>query len=305
MKLVTYLTGGEQRLGALLDDEHLVDLAKAYLVDRQAAGGGDFAGFPADMKAFLEAGEPAWEAARQTLDRARSNPGSLESGVIQPLSGVKLAAPVPNPTKIVAVGLNYMDHCREQNVEVPKSPILFAKFPSSVIGPGDPICWSPELTSQVDYEGELAVIIGRTARDVPAEQAYEYVAGYTIVNDISARDLQFGDGQWVRGKSLDTFCPMGPWLVSRDEIEDPQNLEIRTWVNDQLLQDSNTREMIFKIPELIEFMTRAFTLYPGDVISTGTPDGVGVSRDPQVLLKKGDRVKVAVQGLGELGNYAG
>jgi 2-keto-4-pentenoate hydratase/2-oxohepta-3-ene-1,7-dioic acid hydratase in catechol pathway len=257
------------------------------------------------MKAFLEAGELAWETARQILDWVRSNPGSLESGVVLPLSDVKLAAPVPNPAKIVAVGLNYMDHCREQKVEVPKSPILFAKFPSSVIGPGDPICWSPELTSQVDYEGELGVIIGRPARDVPAERAYEVVAGYTIVNDISARDLQFGDGQWVRGKSLDTFCPMGPWLVTKDEIEDPQNLEIRTWVNDQLLQDSNTREMIFKIPELIEFMTRAFTLYPGDVISTGTPDGVGVSRNPQVLLKKGDQVKVAVQGLGELSNYAG
>jgi acylpyruvate hydrolase len=305
MKLVTFLAGEDPRLGALLDEYHLVDLAKAYAAYKKATGSGDLAEFPADMKAFLEAGEPAWEAARQALSWAGSSQDSLESGVIWPLSNVKLSAPVTNPSKIIAVGLNYMDHCREQKVEVPKSPILFAKFPSSVIGPGDPVCWSPELTGQVDYEGELAVVIGRQAREVPAEKAYEYVAGYTIVNDISARDLQFGDGQWVRGKSLDTFCPMGPYLVTKDEIEDPQNLEIRTWVNDRLLQDSNTREMIFKIPELIEFMTRAFTLYPGDIISTGTPDGVGVSRNPQVLMKKGDRVKVAVQGLGELSNIAG
>lgn len=305
MKLVTFITGEEYRLGGLLDETSLIGLVKAYAAYHKVTGAGGLAEFPADMKTFLEAGDPAWEAARKTLDWAWSNMSSLDPGVVKPLSEVRLSAPVPDPDKIVAVGLNYMDHVREQKVEVPRSPILFAKYPSSVIGPGDPICWSPELTSQVDYEGELAVVIGQQARNVPAEKAYDYVAGYTIVNDISARDLQFGDGQWVRGKSLDTFCPMGPYLVSKEEIEDPQNLEIRTWVNDELLQDSNTYEMIFKIPELIEFITRAFTLYPGDIISTGTPDGVGVFRNPKVLLKKGDRVKVAVQGLGELSNYAG
>jgi 2-keto-4-pentenoate hydratase/2-oxohepta-3-ene-1,7-dioic acid hydratase in catechol pathway len=155
----------------------------------------------------------------------------------------------------------------------------------------------------VDYEAELAVVIGRRARQVSADQALDYVAGYMNCNDVSARDLQFGDGQWVRGKSLDTFCPLGPWLVTRDEVPDPHSLSMRCTVNGAVLQDSTTAEMIFRVPELIEFASRAFTLLPGDVIATGTPDGVGVFRSPQVFLKDGDVVTVGIEGLGELTNH--
>jgi len=209
---------------------------------------------------------------------------------------------VPNPSKVVAMGLNYMDHCREQNIEPPKEPIIFAKFPSAVVGPGAAIRWDPALTQQVDYEAELAVVMGRTARRVSAAEALDYVAGYTICNDVSARNLQFGDGQWVRGKSLDTFCPLGPWLVTRDEIPDPHNLAIRCTVNGDVLQDSTTAEVIFRVDQLIEFISRAFSLLPGDVIATGTPDGVGVFRSPQIFLQDGDVVTVEIEGLGQLTN---
>jgi 2-keto-4-pentenoate hydratase/2-oxohepta-3-ene-1,7-dioic acid hydratase in catechol pathway len=203
----------------------------------------------------------------------------------------------------VAIGLNYMDHCREQNIEPPEAPIIFAKFPNAVVGPGAVIRWDPALTQQVDYEVELGVVMGRTARRVPAADALDYVAGYTICNDVSARDLQFGDRQWVRGKSLDTFCPLGPWLVTRDEIPDPHDLSIRCTVNGQVMQDSTTAEMIFGVTTLIEFISRAFSLLPGDVIATGTPDGVGVFRSPQVFMKDGDVVTLEVEGLGQLTNH--
>jgi 2-keto-4-pentenoate hydratase/2-oxohepta-3-ene-1,7-dioic acid hydratase in catechol pathway len=219
------------------------------------------------------------------------------------LSEVTLLAPIPNPSKVVAIGLNYMDHCREQNIEPPEAPIIFAKFPSAVVGPGAAIRWDPALTRKVDYEVELAVVMGRTARRVPAADALDYVAGYTICNDVSARDLQFGDRQWVRGKSLDTFCPLGPWLVTRDEIPDPHDLSIRCTLNGDVMQDSTTAEMIFGITTLIEFISRAFTLLPGDVIATGTPDGVGVFRSPQVFMKDGDVVTLEVEGLGQLTNH--
>jgi 2-keto-4-pentenoate hydratase/2-oxohepta-3-ene-1,7-dioic acid hydratase in catechol pathway len=195
-----------------------------------------------------------------------------------------------------------MDHCREQKVEPPKAPIIFAKFPSAIIGPGETIRWNPALTNQVDYEAELAVVMGRIARNVAEAEALDYVAGYTICHDVSARDLQMGDGQWIRGKSLDTFCPLGPYLVTRDEIPDPHHLAIRCTVNETVLQNSNTAEMIFHIPYLIAYISRAFTLLPGDVITTGTPDGVGVFRSPKIFLKGGDVVTIEVEGLGQLIN---
>jgi acylpyruvate hydrolase len=207
-----------------------------------------------------------------------------------------------NPSKIVAIGLNYMDHCREQHVEPPKAPIIFTKFPTAIIGPGEAIRWDPALTSQVDFEAELGVVIGRTARNVSEAEAMEYVAAYTICHDVSARDLQLGDGQWVRGKSLDTFCPLGPYLVTKDEISDPHHLAIRCTVNETVLQDSNTAEMIFNIPHLIAFSSRAFTLLPGDIIATGTPHGVGLFRSPKIFLKDGDVVTIEIEGLGQLVN---
>jgi 2-keto-4-pentenoate hydratase/2-oxohepta-3-ene-1,7-dioic acid hydratase in catechol pathway len=282
MRLATFTTGNELRLGGIIEDR-VVDLAVA------SSGM-----LPSDMIAFLRAGPPAMTVAQQALAEAG------EAGV--PLSDVTLLAPIPVPPKVVAVGQNYMDHVREQGAEPPKWPIIFTKFSTSVIGPGDTIRWDPALTQQVDYEVELAVVIGQPARRVSEEKALEYVAGYTVCNDVSARDLQFGDGQWVRGKSLDTFCPLGPWLVTRDEIADPQTLAVRTTLNGQVMQASSTAEMIFGVQELIAFASHAFTLLPGDVIVTGTPPGVGVFRDPPVFLNDGDTITVEVEGIGELTN---
>jgi 2-keto-4-pentenoate hydratase/2-oxohepta-3-ene-1,7-dioic acid hydratase in catechol pathway len=208
---------------------------------------------------------------------------------------------IERPSKIVCVGLNYRDHAEEQGTELPKAPLLFAKWPNTLIGPGEPIV-IPEEAKEVDYEAELGVVIGRRTRRVSEREALDAVRGYVCVNDVSARDLQFSDGQWTRGKSPDTFCPVGPRLVPREEIDDPQALAIRCTVNGQLLQDSSTAQMIFSVAEIIAYVSRVITLEPGDLIATGTPAGVGVFRDPKVLLKDGDEVTVEVEGLGALTN---
>ncbi len=215
---------------------------------------------------------------------------------------VQIRNPVERATKIVCVGLNYRDHIRETGASLPPRPLLFAKFASTLNDPGGAICWSTALTEQVDYEAELAVVIGRKARHVAEAQALGFVAGYTCANDVSARDLQMGDGQWTRGKSLDSFCPMGPVLVTADEIPDPQNLDIRCTLNGELMQQSNTGEMVFGVASLISFCSQAFTLEPGDVILTGTPGGVGMARSPQIWMQDGDLVAVELQGIGRLEN---
>jgi 2-keto-4-pentenoate hydratase/2-oxohepta-3-ene-1,7-dioic acid hydratase in catechol pathway len=241
-------------------------------------------------------GEPA-------LDLARTIAGQGAGAEAPPLSSVKLLAPIANPSKVVAIGLNYMDHVREQGMKPPSLAVMFTKYASAIIGPGDAIRWDPAVTSKVDYEAELGVVIGKRASRVKEEDAYDYIAGYTNCHDVSARDLQMEKGdQWIMGKSLDTFCPLGPYLVTKDEIADPHSLSIKCTVNDQTMQDSNTRELIFKIPYLIAYLTRGITLLPGDVITTGTPDGVGVFRKPPVFLKHGDVVTVEVEGLGQLTN---
>jgi len=282
MKLVTYMTSESKISVGSVCDDRVVDLVRA------SSGR-----LPADMRAILEQGTPA-------LDLAREISAAAVEGY--PLESFNLLAPILNPSKIIAIGLNYMDHCREQGHEPPKTPKVFTKFTTAIVGPGATIRWDPQLTKQVDYEAELAVVIGQTARRVSEADAMDYVAGYTICNDVSARDLQFSDGQWVRGKSLDTFCPLGPWLVTPDEIPNPHDLSIRCTVNEQVLQDSNTCELIFNIPTLVEFCSRAFTLLPGDVIITGTPNGVGVFRDPPVFLTDGDTVTVEVGSIGSLTN---
>ncbi len=221
-----------------------------------------------------------------------------------PVSETKFKAPIDNPRKIMAIGHNYMDHIREQNAPVPVYPILFAKYPTSIIGPGEAIMWDEELTQQVDIEAELCVVIGKSARRVVEEKALDYVFGYTVLNDVSARDLQFGDKQWVRGKSLDTFCPLGPVIVTADEIPDPQTLHLSSKINDFVMQDSSTKEMIFSVRYLISFLSRAFTLEPGDLIATGTPNGVGNYRNPKIFLKEGDVVTIEVEKIGKLTNPA-
>ncbi len=217
-------------------------------------------------------------------------------------SDIKILSPL-RPGKIIAIGRNYADHAKETGSDIPTAPIIFAKFPSSVIAVGDDISWSTAVTNEVDWEGELGVVIGKRARHVTEENALNHVYGYTIANDVSARDLQIRiDSQWTRGKSLDTFCPMGPYLVTRNEIEDPQNLNIKTMVNDEVVQDGNTKDMIFNVRHLISYCSQMFTLEPGDVILTGTPDGVGEGMKPKRYLKDGDVVKITIDGLGELVN---
>jgi 5-carboxymethyl-2-hydroxymuconate isomerase len=209
--------------------------------------------------------------------------------------------PIARPEKIVCVGLNYRDHAEEQGVDLPERPILFAKWPNTLVGPGEPII-VPAITEKVDYEAELGVIIGTRVKGVSTENALEAVAGYVCVNDVSARDLQFADGQWTRGKSPDTFCPVGPRLVPRDEIPDPQALRIRALLNGEVMQDSTTANMVFGVAEIVAFASQAITLEPGDLIATGTPAGVGAFRKPPVFMQPGDEITIEIEGLGALTN---
>jgi 2-keto-4-pentenoate hydratase/2-oxohepta-3-ene-1,7-dioic acid hydratase in catechol pathway len=211
-------------------------------------------------------------------------------------------APLRFPTKIVAIGLNYADHAREAQMEIPTEPMLFAKFPNAIIGPNEPIRFRRSDSTEVDYECELAAIIGTRTRDVAVDRALEVVFGYTVCNDVSARDAQFSDGQFSRAKSFDSFCPLGPAIVTADEIPDPQDLAIRTRLNGQTVQDSTTGQMIFSVAELISYLSRFMTLEPGDVIATGTPAGVGMARRPPLYLDDGDVIEVEVDGIGILSN---
>jgi 2,4-didehydro-3-deoxy-L-rhamnonate hydrolase len=203
--------------------------------------------------------------------------------------------------KLVCIGLNYSDHASEGGMELPKAPLMFAKFANTICSHGDAIVL-PEAIGHVDAEAELAVVIGEPAHDVPVDSAYDVVAGYTCANDVSARDAQFGDGQWFRGKGYDTFCPLGPRFVPASELADPSDLRVVQRLNGEVLQDSRTSNLIFDIPTLIAYVSRVITLLPGDLILTGTPDGVGVFRDPKITMKPGDRVEVEVEGIGTLSN---
>lgn len=251
---------------------------------------------PGSMADLLAAGPDALDALRE----AAAGPEVADRG--RPLAEADLLAPLARPGKIVAIGRNYREHQAEEGVTAPRAPLIFAKFPSAVVGPGAEIRWDPDLTRQVDVEAELAVMIGRSARHVSEAEALDHVLGYTALNDVSAREIQFGDGQWVRGKSLDTFCPMGPALVTADEIGDPQDLAIEAWVNGERVQAARTSQMYFSVAEIISYCSRSFTLEPGDVIATGTPGGVGVFRDPPQFLADGDEVVVEIERIGRLEN---
>ncbi len=209
--------------------------------------------------------------------------------------------PIDRPSKIVCVGLNYRDHAEEQGAPLPQAPLLFAKWQNTLIGPGEPIV-IPPIVTKCDYEAELGVVIGSRVRGASKENALEAVMGYICVNDVSARDLQFADGQWTRGKSPDTFCPVGPRLVPRDEIDDPQHLSIRAVLNGTPMQESSTSNMVFGVAELIAYITQTITLEPGDLIATGTPAGVGAFRDPPVFMHPGDEITIEIEGLGSLTN---
>jgi 2-keto-4-pentenoate hydratase/2-oxohepta-3-ene-1,7-dioic acid hydratase in catechol pathway len=224
-----------------------------------------------------------------------------KSGPSHELSNVTLLAPIPRPPKFICVGLNYRDHAAEAKQQIPTVPTIFSKFTNVVIGPGAPIVL-PRVSSRPDYEAEFAFVIGRGGRYISAANAMEHVFGYTIVNDVSARDFQNASSQWLMGKTFDTFAPTGPWIVTKDEIADPHELDISLEIGGETLQRSNTRELIFKIPELIEYISQVVTLEPGDIVATGTPGGVGFARRPPRWLKAGEEVIVRIQGIGELRN---
>jgi 2,4-didehydro-3-deoxy-L-rhamnonate hydrolase len=283
VRLISVRTPAGERLGVLSDDRWVP-------ADDLLASG------PRTIADLLRRETSDVEALRIAASHVRFHEAGL------PVPTGDLLAPIPRPGKIVAIGRNYREHAEEEGVDPPPAPLIFAKWPSAVVGPGADIRWDPSLTSQVDYEAELAVVIGRRARRVSGEEALGYVLGYTCLNDVSARDLQFGDGQWARGKSLDTFCPMGPAIVTADEIEDPQRLAIRCLVGDEVVQEANTSQMFFSVAEIVSYCSRAFTLEPGDVIATGTPSGVGVFRTPQRFLGDGDRVAVEIDRVGRLEN---
>ena len=227
--------------------------------------------------------------------------GRAADGAPRARGDVALRAPVARPEKVICVGLNYRDHAAESGLALPDEPVLFPKFANSVVGPGDDIV-VPEATDQPDYEAELGVVIGRRAHLVDEEEALGHVAGYTCMNDVSARDLQMQSSQWMLGKAVDTFLPCGPWLVTTDEIPDPQVLDIRCCVNGEALQDSSTKEMVFGVATLVAFISRTITLEPGDLIATGTPPGVGMARRPPRWLRDGDEVTIEIERIGSLTN---
>jgi 2-keto-4-pentenoate hydratase/2-oxohepta-3-ene-1,7-dioic acid hydratase in catechol pathway len=281
MKLVSLAPGGE--LGVVVGRRVIAGRALGPLA-------------PATMAELLADWKSGFARLNEAANHATPGDGA-------PLEETMLMAPVPRPGKIACAGVNYRVHASEQNREPPDHPVMFAKFATSLVGHQADIRWSPRLTQAVDFEAELAVVIGAVCRRVAPEQALHYVAGYTCLNDVSARDLQYSDKQFVRAKSLDTFGPMGPWLVTADEIPDPQTLAIRCEVNGKVMQDSNTADMIFSVAELVSFCSQAFTLEPTDIIATGTPGGVGWFREPRQMLRDGDVVTVDIEGIGRLVNH--
>lgn len=295
MRLLTYLDRGRERIGVLWR-EKVIDLGRAsrHLGVR----------LPGDMLALLWAGDRALGLAGRVAGKAARLASQGDPAARRALVGldrVEFRPPVPGPEKIICIGQNYRDHCREQGVKPPKEPVIFSKFVPSLTGHGQPIRL-PRISRKVDYEAELAFVIGRAGRHISRRDARAHVAGYMVLNDVSARDLQFGDGQWVRGKSCETFAPCGPCLVTRDEIPNPQRLGIRLDLNGETMQNSSTRNLIFGVEYLVWFLSRAFTLKPGDIVSTGTPPGVGAFRKPPVFLRPGDRVQVSIDRVGTLEN---
>jgi 2-keto-4-pentenoate hydratase/2-oxohepta-3-ene-1,7-dioic acid hydratase in catechol pathway len=279
MRFVTFREAGGSPRAGVLRDGRVLSLEPA--------------GFT-ELLALIGAGERGLDAARRRWEHAPEGEGI-------PLSQVELLAPLPRPPKIICIGLNYRDHAAETGKKVEQVPTVFAKFPTAVIGAGASIVL-PRASKQPDYEAELAFVIGKGGRYIAAADWRSHVFGYTAFNDVSARDFQMATTQWIMGKTFDTFAPMGPWIVTADEVPDPHALDISLTLNGTVMQQSNTSNLIFRIPDLIQFLSSVFTLEPGDVVATGTPSGVGVARKPPVYLKPGDEVTVRIAGVGELTN---
>ena len=301
MKLAQFKTkdSAQQRLGILIGDVvcDVAELARAV----KSAGGTppDWLLAVTDTLEVIRRGSSALEAISSLLGRSQALGGGGQSTALE-LDSIEFL-PAVYPSKILAIGRNYAEHAAEGGAELPKAPLLFNKLPNALSAHNAPIVL-PIISEQVDFEAELAVIIGRTARRVSEAQALEYIFGYSLINDVSARDLQFGDGQWTRGKSLDTFAPLGAFITTRDEIEDVQTLKIEGVLNGEVMQSSNTSKMIFQVAYLVSYLSQGITLQPGDVIASGTPDGVGIFRKPPVLLKAGDVFEVKIEKVGVLRN---
>ncbi|MBI5085217.1 MAG: fumarylacetoacetate hydrolase family protein [Acidobacteria bacterium] len=279
MRLATFMSPGETALAGVVVNDKIFSLQPAgFSTTLDVIAGG--AAARAAIASFLKA-QPA--------------------GAGKDLSRVVLLAPLPKPPKLICVGLNYRDHAAESKMEIPSVPTIFSKFSNTITGPGAPIIL-PKNSEKPDYEAELAFVIGAGGRHIPAENWRDHVYGYMCLNDVSARDFQMATSQWLMGKTFDTFAPTGPWITTADEIDDPHELDISMTINGEVLQRSNTRELIFKLPELIAFLSSAFTLEPGDIVTTGTPAGVGFSKRPPRWLRPGDECVVSIQGLGELRN---
>ncbi len=278
MRLATFTHDSQTRLG-LVDGDSIVDLAAAAPE------------LPRDMLGFLEAGPDALVAAR----------AASGSGPTLPLDAVRLEAPIARPPKFLAAGLNYADHVAESGLETPVHPMIFNKQSTCVTGPTDPV-HLPRASHVLDYEGELGFVIGRRCRHVSRDDAADVIAGYCVINDVSVRDWQLRVPTFTMGKSFDTHGPIGPWIVTSDELRDPHQLRLRTWVNGELRQESNTKELIFDCFTLVEHLSTAFTLEPGDVIATGTPGGVGIAHKPPKLLVADDVVRVEIEGIGQIEN---
>jgi acylpyruvate hydrolase len=310
MRLVTYQHEGQSRSGAQLD-ELIIDLNRAYNTAVKHIGNEDELAVaamrvPPDMIDLLRGGDASLRAAQQALDFVRSQlkekDNTLEQqGIVYALESVSLLQPVLRPGKVICLGLNYRDHAKEAGMAIPEYPVLFHKVAGSLIGHNQPVV-VPRSSSKIDFEGELTIIIGRRGKYIAEHEALSYIAGYTIGNDVSARDLQFRTSQWTTGKMLDTFGPLGPALVTRDEVPDPNALHIKTTLNGQVMQDGNTAEMIFRVPFIVSYISEIVTLEPGDIILTGTPAGIGNTRTPPVFMKPGDTVTVEIERLGVLTN---
>jgi acylpyruvate hydrolase len=305
MKLVSYSCRGYAGLGALSDD-WVVDLHRAHRARlRDSCDPDELAvadlRVPSDLLGLLRGGATSMTAAREALRFFENQEGNRPGDCSFHLPNVKLLPPVGRPGKLVCVGLNYRSHLAEISEAVPRYPILFHKPATSVVGDGEPIVL-PRVSEQVDYEGELAVVIGLRGKYISQEKALTHVAGYCCANDVSAHDIEFRTSQWTSGKMLDTFCPLGPVLLTADEVADPGSLRLRTTLNGKTVQDERVSDMVFSVPFLVSYISSLATLEPGDLILTGTPAGIGCNRDPQVFLRPGDRVSVQIDGIGRLTN---
>jgi 2-keto-4-pentenoate hydratase/2-oxohepta-3-ene-1,7-dioic acid hydratase in catechol pathway len=293
MRLVTYSQAGQPRTGVMLDDANILDL-------NRASGGA----LPTTMLEFLMGGQAAIATAKTALEAAQAaaKSGASATGIIVSLGrdDVHLEAPVPRPGKALAIGLNYRDHAEESGQKLPTHPIVFSKVSTCITGPGMPV-HRPKASAAVDWEAEMCFVIGKKGRHIKASDALDHIAGFMCGNDISVRDWQFHNPTWMIGKGFDTHGPTGPWLVTKDEV-DCGNLDVKCIVNGEMVQSSNTRQLIFDVGAIVEYLSTAFTLEPGDVVFTGTPAGVGMSRKPPVYLKAGDTVRVEITGLGALEN---